>query len=333
MNDAALPAAPWPEMRLDEFMQRAVSHYYATRDPFTDFTTAPEISQVFGELLGGWIVVTWVQLGRPAPFRLVEAGPGRGTLMQDAWRLISRTAPACAAAARLHLIETSPYLRGAQKSRLPHATWHDRLAELPDGPVMLLANEFLDTLPLRQFVRQEAGWAERYVLDGKFTLRPAEPPVPPPPGGGDIFEICEAARAWVAELSDRLRAQGGAALLIDYGYGESATGDSLQAFRGSKYADPLADPGEADITAHVDFGVSAEIARAHGLHAWGPVTQGALLTRLGLPERISRLIAENPEQEAALTKAAHRLTHGEQMGTLFKALAVTAANFAPAGFE
>lgn len=313
-------------------MARANAAYYATRDPFADFTTAPEISQVFGELLGLWAAVTWQAMGRPDPVLLAEAGPGRGTLMADALRAAAMV-PAFRAALRLHLIETSPRLRERQASVLPDATWHDDLMSLPPGPLLLLGNEFLDALPIRQFERAGDGWAERHVRDGRFVAVAGRPPPNPQ---GELVEWGEAAETLVAALAVRLASQGGAALFLDYGPERSGPGDSLQALRGGKPADPLADPGTADLTAHVDFARLAAVARQHGAAVHGPLPQGALLSRLGLFPRSQALARTQPARRAAaLIEAAQRLAAPERMGRLFKALAIcdpqlpTPPGFAP----
>ncbi|CAH2600170.1 Class I SAM-dependent methyltransferase [Rhodovastum atsumiense] len=311
--------------RLDAFMARANAAYYAARDPFADFTTAPEISQAFGEVLGLWAAVTWQAMGSPDPVILAEAGPGRGTLMADALRAIARAVPAFRAALRLHLVETSPRLRALQAGRLPGAVWHDRIADLPAGPLILIGNEFLDALPIRQFLRRGAGWAERWVADGAFAERPADAPEPPcPPATEDeVVEICEPARALAAALGARLVAQGGAALFVDYGPAASMAGDSLQALRDGAPAPPLADPGTADLTAHVDFAALATLARAAGAAAQGPVPQGLFLARLGLPQRVEALArTQPPAAAAALLAGTRRLTEPHAMGRLFKALAL-----------
>ena len=175
--------------RLDHFMARANAAYYATHDPYRDFTTSPEISQVFGEILGLWAVVTWELIGRPDPVLLVEAGPGRGTLMADALRAIREVAKGFHAALRLHLIETSPRLRVIQAERLPDAIWHEGLDALPDGPFLLVGNEFLDALPIRQFVRRGGMWVERFVEDGRFVECPAQPPPPTPLPQGEGEDV------------------------------------------------------------------------------------------------------------------------------------------------
>ncbi len=302
------------------FFARANATYYATRDPFTDFTTSPEISQVFGELLGAWAAVVWQAMGSPDPVILAEAGPGRGTLMADALRVVGRTAPDFARALRLHLIETSPRLRAIQAERLPQAAWHDRIEDLPPGPLLLLANEFLDALPIRQFVRTAEGWAERHVAGGQFI----DVPCPPPERDeGDVVEICEPARALVAHLAARVAGQGGAVLFLDYGPETSSSGDSLQALRHGRPTDPLAEPGSADLTAYVDFATLAEIARAAGAAVHGPVPQGLFLARLGLYPRTHRLAqGQSVRRAAALLDAAGRLAEPERMGRLFKALAI-----------
>jgi NADH dehydrogenase [ubiquinone] 1 alpha subcomplex assembly factor 7 len=320
--------------RLDAFMARAAAAYYATRDPFADFTTAPEITQVFGELLGLWAAVAWDAQGRPDVPLLAEAGPGRGTLMADALRAIGRVAPDFRAALRLHLVETSPRLRAAQRERLGAACWHERLEDLPAGPLFLLANEFLDALPIRQFVRRGGGWAERFVAEGAFVERPAAPP-DFDAGEGEVVEIGEAARAVATLVGARLARDGGAALFLDYGPGERAAGDSLQALADGRPADPLAAPGNADITAHVDFAAFGAAARAAGAAVHGPIPQGIFLARLGLFQRTGQLArGQQPARAAALVSAAQRLAEPERMGRLFKALALChPAAPTPPGFE
>ena len=315
-------------------MARAAGAYYATRDPYADFTTAPEITQVFGELLGLWAAVAWQGAGRPDPVLLVEAGPGRGTLMADALRAIDGVAADFRAALRLHLIETSPRLRELQRARLPDAVWHARLDELPPGPLMLLANEFLDALPIRQFVRRGDGWTERFVGDGGFVEQPAEAP-DLAAGEGEIVEVSEAARASAVWLGGRLARDGGAALFLDYGPAKRAPGDSLQALAGGRPADPLGPPGSADLTAHVDFAAFAKAAGAAGAAVHGPIPQGPFLARLGLFQRTGRLArSQRPTKAAALVAAAQRLAEPDRMGRLFKALAVCHPGApVPPGFE
>jgi NADH dehydrogenase [ubiquinone] 1 alpha subcomplex assembly factor 7 len=326
--------------RLDQFMARANRAYYATRDPFADFTTAPEISQVFGEILGLWAAVVWEAMGRPTPVILAEAGPGRGTLMADARRAIAQAAPGLAAGHRLHLIETSPRLRALQAQRHPDATWHESVDELPAGPLLLLANEFLDALPVRQFVRRGDGWIERYVEAGQFVERPGATP-PCAATEGRVVEVRPAAADLAAGLgarlaTPRLATQGGAALFLDYGASRANSPDgTLQALRDGRSADPLAEPGAADLTAHVDFAAFADAARAAGAVVHGPVPQGMFLVRLGLYQRTDRLArGRTPAEAMALVNAARRLAEPDRMGRLFQAMALTdPALPTPPGFE
>ena len=347
--------------RLDQFMARANAAYYATRDPFKDFTTSPEISQVFGEILGLWAAVTWRLIGRPDPVLLVEAGPGRATLMADALRAIGRVADDFRAALRLHLIETSPRLRAVQAERLPDAVWHENLDTVPEAPMVLLANEFLDALPIRQFVRRRGGWMERFVAEGKFVELPASPTSPLPRAGDvheypasdqcapaiakprhgseesdmTVVEICESSLAFARSLCERLASRRGAALFLDYGQEHSAPGDSLQALRNGRPVDPLSAPGTADITAHVDFAAFAAAARSSAAAVHGPVPQGIFLTRLGLFQRTDALARRQPPaRAAALIDAAQRLAEPYRMGRLFKALALCHPDCpTPPGFE
>lgn len=324
--------------RLDRLMARAVAAYYARGDsPFGqggDFTTAPEISQAFGEVLGLWCAVMWERLGRPDPVLLVEAGPGRGTLMADALRAIGEVAAPFRAALRVHLIEASPTLRQAQARAVPGAVWHDDLASLPPGPALLLANEFLDALPIRQFVRRGGAWMERHVEQGAFLELPATdaPALPDDAPEGAIQEIGEAALAWTATLLARLRVQSGAALLIDYGPAESGFGESLQAVaRQQRGLDPLAEPGSRDLTAHVDF---AALRRLAAPDAFGPLPQGLLLQRLGLMTRAATLARARPRLAGEILSGAERLVAAEGMGRLFKALALCDHRLGPPpGFE
>ena len=330
--------------RLDHFMARANAAYYATRDPFADFTTAPEISQVFGEVLGLWAAVTWGLLGSPAAIALVEAGPGRGTLMADARRAIARAAPAFHAAASVHLIETSPRLRAAQREKLGEVAWHDTLDTVPEGPFLLLANEFLDALPIRQFVRRGTGWTERFAgpdgfveratafdpgtdglgTDGLGINRPGIDGLGMNAAEGAVAERCEPAEAFAAQIAARLNRYAGAALLLDYGPEISALGDSLQAIAEGRPADPSRAPGTADLTAHVDFARFGAVARRAGAAVHGPVPQGVFLARLGLAQRTNQLARHQPPgRAAALMEGARRLMEPDRMGRLFKAIVLT----------
>jgi NADH dehydrogenase [ubiquinone] 1 alpha subcomplex assembly factor 7 len=313
-------------------MARANAIYYGTRDPFADFTTSPEISQVFGEIIGLWAAVSWQLLGAPDPVSLVEAGPGRGTLMADALRAIRLTAPAFGAALRVHLIENSSRLRAAQAARVPDATWHAELATVPAAPMVLIANEFLDALPIRQFVRRGSGWTERFVADGRWDEQPADPGEVPPDraaGEGDVVELNETARSFVGAVSTRLNRHPGAAVLLDYGPAQSAAGDSLQALAEKRPVNPLAVAGSADLTAHVDFADLAGVARACGAQVQGPEPQGSFLAALGLFQRTERLAKNRPDQASALMEAARRLAEPAAMGHLFKVLAVCSPSCPP----
>jgi NADH dehydrogenase [ubiquinone] 1 alpha subcomplex assembly factor 7 len=325
-DPSPFPPNPSPE-RLDRFMARANAIYYATQDPFADFTTSPEVSQVFGEIIGLWAAVTWQLLGCPAPVALVEAGPGRGTLMADACRAIRQAAPEFEAALSVHLIETSPRLRAAQASRLPGATWHDDLGSVPAMPMILLANEFLDALPIRQFVRRGTGWTEKFVADGRWIEQPLAADGSPPgraAAEGDVVEVNQPARDFIAAVAMRVAQHPGAALFLDYGPEHSAVGDSLQALARKRPVDPLVHAGSADLTAHVDFADLAGVARRHGAQVQGPTPQGPFLTALGLFQRTERLTRNRPPQQAsALIEAARRLAEPAAMGHLFKAMAVS----------
>ncbi|KPF78386.1 hypothetical protein IP88_03925 [alpha proteobacterium AAP81b] len=309
-------------LRLDAWMAACNGHYYATRDPLgQDFTTAPEISQMFGELVGGCIGDLWQRAGSP-PARLVELGPGRGTLMADARRVLARV-PGFGERVALHLVETSPVLRAAQAARLAGAVWHDDFGDVPgDRPVMVVANEFFDALPIRRFDGR-GGEAAVGVAGARFVATTL--PVP----GTTTGEVSEAGKAIAAAIGARLRAQGGAALIVDYG-GLGPHAETLQALRGGAPVDPFADPGEADLTAHVDF---AALARAAGVASFGPVPQGVWLARLGIEARAAQLRAAVENQgRARIDLALLRLTR--TMGALFKAQALVAPGWpAPAGFD
>jgi len=325
-----------------DYMEAALAHpehgYYRTRDPFGargDFITAPEITQMFGELIGLWCVDVWRRMGEPESFVLAELGPGRGTLMGDALRA-AKLAPDFLAGARLHLVETSPVLRMAQECTLGahRPRWHERAEDLPDGPILVVANEFFDALPVRQFIRRETGWHERRIglgEDGEtfvFTLDPtpnevAIPPISDSARLGAIREVAPATLALAAWLGARIARDGGAALIVDYGYYPSVCGDTLQALRDHRAHFVLDDPGDADLTAHVDFGAIADAARTGRARAWGPAPQGDFLLSLGIEERARLLAAANPVQNANIVAAYRRLIDPFAMGSLFKVLAVT----------
>ena len=323
------------------FMAAANRHYYATRDPLGaagDFTTAPEISQMFGELVGLWLADLWDRAGRPAA-HYIELGPGRGTLAADALRAMGRAGLELS----VHFVETSPVLRAEQAKRHPDATFHDDVTTLPDdAPLLIAANEFFDALPVRQLVNTARGWRERHVAwaDPLFvpvTSGPALDDILPEhlriAPSGSIIETSPASAAIARQLAHRLTTQGGAALVIDYGYEGPAIGDTLQALSGHAYANPFEEPGERDLTAHVDFATLAEAARAEGATASAVVAQGEWLTSMGIAARAERLSAAAPERRSEIATALARLTAPDQMGTLFKALAVTAPGWPePAGF-
>lgn len=325
-------------MPVDRFFEIAVADpdlgYWqraATIGATGDFITAPEISQVFGELIGLWCAVTWQGMGAPSTVRLIELGPGRGTLMRDILRTAARAMPAFHRAAQVHLVELSRPLRAEQAAVLDgyaHAAprWHGDVAEVPDGPAIIVANEFLDALPIRQFVRSGGTWCERVVTcdaDGNLCfgaggIAPDGPPTAAP--DASIAERREAEAPLLAKLA--CRGGGLTALFIDYGPAEPAFGDTLQAMRQHAYVPPLSAPGASDLTAHVQFAELAGTARAAGFATDGPTTQAEFLGALGLAVRASRLMASNPGEAAAIELAAQRLVAPTGMGSLFKVLAL-----------
>jgi len=320
------------------------SGYYRTRDPLGaagDFVTAPEISQIFGEIIGAWLAERWGAIGRPDPVHLVELGPGRGTLMADILRIL-RLLPGCLPAIRLHLVETSPALRQRQREALPadpQPLWHGTLETVPDGPTLLVANEFFDALPVRQAILAGGTWRERLVgvnPEGALTfVAGTEVAVDFPPHGlpeGSIVETAEAAASVAGVIGARLSRHPGAALVIDYGHPVSAVGETLQAVRAHRFAPVLADPGETDLSAHVDF---AALARALApAEIWGPVTQGAFLAANGAALREAALCrGRSPAAAASIRRDIRRLLDPAAMGRLFKVLAATSPGLTrPAGF-
>jgi NADH dehydrogenase [ubiquinone] 1 alpha subcomplex assembly factor 7 len=332
-------------------MAEALGHpahgYYVTRDPLGargDFTTAPEISQLFGESLAVWAIETWQRMGAPPRLQLAELGPGRGTLMQDLLR-VAKAVPDFTAAAELHLVETSPALRAAQAERLDcyAPRWHDRFDIVPDdAPLLLIANELFDALPVRQFVRVGGAWHERLVgldEDGdgfRFVLAPGRSSLaagiaPADAAEGSVFELSPASLSLMGAIAARLARGAGCALVIDYAGG---VGDTLQAVRNHARAEFLADPGESDLTAHVDFAALARAARESGAAVHGPLLQGELLQRLGIMARFDALRARATETQAkTLASGLTRLVSTDGMGSLFRAMAVATEGLAPAGFE
>jgi NADH dehydrogenase [ubiquinone] 1 alpha subcomplex assembly factor 7 len=337
---------------LDRFITLALHHptqgYYRTRDPLGaggDFVTAPELSQAFGEVIGAWLAQAWLDLGRPAPFRLVELGPGRGTLLADALRA-TRAVASFHEGLRLHLVETSERLRQAQAARLAGfaPSWHAGFREVPSGPLLLVANEFFDALPVHQLIATPHGWVERCVdldAEGRLAFRSAEHPSPlgadlPEAPPGTVAEVSPARSQLAKAIGRRLAADGGVALVIDYGaWAEGPTGDTLQATRAHAPCDPLDAPGTADLTTHVDFRALAASAGAGGASVYGPVPQGTFLTTLGIHLRTAKLIERaTPEQQRALRAALFRLTDASAMGELFKVLVFAGPDApAPPGFH
>lgn len=322
--------------------------YYMTRDPFGeggDFTTAPEISQMFGELIGLWAASLWQAMGAPQRVRLVELGPGRGTLMADMLRA-TRRVPGFHEAVSVHLVETSPVLRQAQAATLREVAspiWHETVAGALEGPVIVVANEFLDALPLDQFVMTPEGWRERLVgLDDAgaltFGLGGADDALPDIKAvAGSVLEQPVLALAIVADISRHLAEAGGAALFIDYGSVRSGLGDTLQAVKRHGFTDPLAEPGEADLTVHVDFARMGEAALGAGAALHGPAMQADFLLALGLAQRAQALSRQaSPAQAEAIAAAFERLTErgATGMGDLFKVLALSHPGLPPLpGFD
>ena len=317
--------------------------YYSTREPFGaagDFTTAPEISQMFGELLAAWLVAAWREAGSPPGAVVAEIGPGRGTMMKDMARTVARLAPDLAASARFALVEASPRLREVQRATLagagPAFAWHERVATLPAGPLLVAANELFDALPMRQFVKTASGWRERIVgigpdgglafMAGAACIDPALlPPDAATASPGAVVEVAPAREALMETVAERLATQGGAGLFVDYGYLGPALGDTLQALRRHRYDDPLAAPGEADLTSHVDFAPLAAAAKRHGLSA-EIAAQGDFLLGLGLAERAGALGARQDEAgRERIRQAVERLAGPAGMGSLFKVMSVHAA--------
>jgi NADH dehydrogenase [ubiquinone] 1 alpha subcomplex assembly factor 7 len=338
---------------VEQYMQLALTHpdlgYYMNRDPFGatgDFTTAPEVSQMFGELIGLWAAEVWSSMGSPDPVRLVELGPGRGTLMSDALRA-ARIVPAFRSALDVRLIETSPTLASMQHELLIDCgvavSWAQSLKEVPDGPTIVIGNEFFDALPVRQFVRVSGQWRERTVRlngDRKLVFDVADKPEPyirANAANGEVLEVNPSGHRLMFELGARLVKQGGAALLIDYGHAITSYGDTLQALRAHRYVDPLAAPGDCDLTAHVDFAAMARSASATGAAVYGPIDQGDFLRAIGIDLR-TKALSERAAADRAeeFQRARARLVGKNQgeMGALFKAIAIADRKLRPPpGFQ
>jgi NADH dehydrogenase [ubiquinone] 1 alpha subcomplex assembly factor 7 len=335
-------------LTVEEFMQACLSDeaagVYASRQPIGgkgDFITSPEISQIFGELIGLWAVAVWQFMGEPSRVTIAELGPGRGTLMADAsraWRGVPKFLDSVSVA----LIETSPVMVESQRETLKDAgappRWCAALDAVPEGPLILIANEFVDALPIRQFIRRGKAWHERLIasdgrggfafIDGEAQDEHRQLPHSAPEGA--ILETRPAAHALMRDLGRHAEHAPLAALIVDYGHEEPGFGDTLQAVRGHRFADVLTDPGAADLSAHVDFADLKREAVAAGLNAFGPMPQGEFLLKLGLGERRERLLRRaTPAQAEAITSGGARLVDPRQMGVLFKALALTSAGLAP----
>lgn len=321
--------------------------YYTTREPFGaagDFVTAPEISQMFGELVAIWLYEAWGAIGRSLPVTIAEIGPGRGTLMNDMQRTLSRLDPALTAGASFAMIETSPRLTGIQKQTLAGAPgkigWHETIDTLPPDPLLIVGNELFDAVPIRQFIRAGAAWRERMIgLDDADELRffagagSVDPTLLPDDADntpqGAIVEVAPARAALMAAIAARAARFGGAGLFLDYGHLRPGIGDTLQALRKHDHEDVLANPGEADLTAHVDFAALAAIVRAHGLDAHLS-TQGEFLVRMGLLERAGRLGANaDGAAREKIASEVERLAGPQAMGDLFKVLAILPGGITP----
>jgi NADH dehydrogenase [ubiquinone] 1 alpha subcomplex assembly factor 7 len=336
-------SGPMPVWRYMELCLMHPTHgYYVSRDPLGregDFTTAPEVSQMFGELLGLWTASVWKAIGSPPVLRLVELGPGRGTMMVDALRAL-RVLPPLYQSLSIHLVEINPVLRDKQEATLSgvrNIAWHERIDEVPEGPAIILANEYFDVLPIHQVVRQENGWHERIVdLDdtGKLIFGAAPEPIPrfevllPPlvraAPVGAVFEWRPDSE--IMKIATRVRDQDGAALIIDYGHLRSDAGDTFQAIARHSFTDPLQAPGQVDVTAHVDFQALVRAAEDLGARVHGPMTQGEFLKRLGIETRAVTLMAKaTHEVSEDISGALKRLTDSGRggMGSMFKVLAIS----------
>ena len=323
---------------LMHYMGESNARYYDSRDPLGepgDFVTAPEISQMFGELIGLWLADMWINAGRELPVHYVELGPGRGTLATDALRAAKRYG----LEPSIHFVESSTALKDVQLAAVPGAQWHHDLSSLPAyGPILLVANEFLDALPVRHLVMTEQGWRERMVVPapddragdrfvciaGNQPMDAAVPEARRAAAVGTIIETCPGAAATVYEVAGRLIDQGGAALFIDYGHDVLRDGSTLQAVRQHLKVDPFVQPGEADLTAHVDFASLAPIAQSRGAKWLGTVPQGRWLRNLGIEARTATLAGLAPAHAAALEAAKERLIGEGQMGALFKVMGLAA---------
>jgi len=331
-----------------DYMAECLMHpdhgYYQKEHVFGadgDFTTAPEISQMYGEMLGLWLADRWYKMDKPEAVHLIELGPGRGTLMADLLRATAAV-EGFNSAMTIHFVETSKQLRALQAELVPHANWHDSLATVPDGPSLIIANEFFDALPIHQFEKHKGNWLERRInAEGEDLTLVLTPPSPKlaltdeklrhDGLEGSILEVCPAALSITGDIADRLHNHGGAALVIDYGYRKSAHGDTFQALEKHEFTDPLANPGGADLTAHVAFDQLAKAATSKKALSYGPAAQGMFLMALGIGARAQQLAdhIDTPDGQERVLAELKRLTAGEEMGTLFKVLALQEEGLAP----
>ena len=332
-------------LTMDRYMSLCLGHpefgYYMSRDPFGrggDFTTAPEVSQIFGELIGIWCVSTWQTMKVPDPFHLIELGPGRGTLMADLLRA-GKVMPGFLDAVQVHLIETSPVLKAVQEETLAKSglaiNWHSDTGTVPDGPAIIVGNEFFDALPVQQIERREDGWHERVIGvddNDKLTIGLASDRLPEAAvpawlaeaEAGEIAELAPVRADYANRLAERTANSGGALLFIDYGHLRSGAGDTIQAVKGHKPVDILSEPGECDLTAHVDFAALGEVFERCGLTTYGPVSQSQFLAGMGIAERVEMLSKRgDARQRMKISDGARRLVAGTEMGHLFKAIVAT----------
>ncbi len=322
-------------MPLDRYMGLCLGHpthgYYMSRDPFGadgDFITSPEISQIFGELLGVWCAAAWAAMGSPTEFSLVELGPGRGTLMADILKA-AKVMPGLRAAARVHLVEMSPVLRSLQREKIAgDVVWHDTLSSLPEGPMLLVANEFFDAIPIRQFENRNGAWFERCVGADGVGLMPAA--LDASQGGdGDVIEFSPLRSSIAQEIGQRLARSPGVALVIDYGHVQTAPGDTLQAMRAHKYVALTDRPGESDITSHVDFETLGKALAQGGAKAYPAITQRNFLVAMGIEQRAAILSSKADAKTAdMMARAVARLTGEGEMGNLFKVMVGTSPDLA-----
>jgi len=334
---------------LHDYMAWCNAHYYSHRPAIGaagDFITAPEISQLFGELLGIWVISRWNEMGQPKYFNLIELGPGRGTLMADMLRLL-RQIPDVYNAVEIHLYENSSAMRAEQKSALADHNktihWHDDLHKIPTAPFIVIANEFFDALPIQQFVYSIGGWLEVGVQmrDGKLVYATREitdaqqlknvPQIEIPPVPGNTMENCPSMENYLDFFLRRMQEQPGSALFIDYGYNATTYGDTFQAVAHHAFADPLENPGAQDLTAHVNFGMIKEFAQQQHLHCAGPIGQGEFLQNMGIQIRAEKLLAQvsDPQEKFEITSGVHRLTAADEMGNLFKVICLSSPTLLP----